>query len=341
AHEPTHQIYDLMAASERGVVIPMERTGIDVPPAVENVVRRLLRRDPEERFQSARELRKVLSRLADGGGLADAGVLRIRTDEPGVEVEVRSGRRTVSRGPTPCVASGLGAGSYRILHRDPRFEPVETAVEVGEGATEEVTLVTTPRRAGIVTVLRRRAGVTAAAVGLGLLIAGLLVVRPWGRVLDLAAFATRAEAGEITSVRLASGSLMGRLELGFLTAPVRAPLAEGRRAAAVEALREAGVVVDASLEVDRLIEAAAEAQREMRYFGEGRETVRNLAQRALALDPESEDAVALLRKVAERMAWDADAALGEGAPERARELVDECLGLVDGYPRCVAVTREL
>lgn len=101
------------------------------------------------------------------------------------------------------------------------------------------------------------------------------------------------------------------------------------------------MAVDASVEVDRLIGAAVEAQRELRYFGDGGATVRDLAGRALALDPESEEARALLRKVGERMAWDADAALGDGAPDEARALVDECLRIVEGHPRCVAVARGL
>ena len=101
------------------------------------------------------------------------------------------------------------------------------------------------------------------------------------------------------------------------------------------------MAVDASLEVGRLIGAAVEAQSDMRYFGEGEGTVRDLAARALTLDPESEEARALLRKVGERMAWDADAAIREGSPDEARALVDECLRLVEGHPRCVAVARRL
>ena len=70
-------------------------------------------------------------------------------------------------------------------------------------------------------------------------------------------------------------------------------------------------------------------------------SVRDLARRALAVDPESEAARSLLRKVGERMAWDADAALSDGAVEEARDLVRECLELVGDHPRCLAVRDRL
>src|SRR5690606_36392944 len=63
AHEPTHQIYELMAASDRAQVIPMAKTGVSVPPALGHVVARLLQRDPAERYQSSRELRYALQHV--------------------------------------------------------------------------------------------------------------------------------------------------------------------------------------------------------------------------------------------------------------------------------------
>ncbi len=64
AHEPTDQIYELMAATDRAQMIPFSRTGVEVPSGLANVVLRLLQREPERRFQSARELRDTLHRLA-------------------------------------------------------------------------------------------------------------------------------------------------------------------------------------------------------------------------------------------------------------------------------------
>jgi len=64
AHEPTDQIYELMAATDRAQMIPFAKTGVSVPPGLANVVLRLLQREPERRFQSARELRDTLARLA-------------------------------------------------------------------------------------------------------------------------------------------------------------------------------------------------------------------------------------------------------------------------------------
>lgn len=39
------------------------------------------------------------------------------------------------------------------------------------------------------------------------------------------------------------------------------------------------------------------------------------------------------------MAWDADTAVQEGAPERAEELVERCLELVPDQPRCISVSE--
>jgi aminoglycoside phosphotransferase (APT) family kinase protein len=67
AHEPTHQIYELMAASDRAQPLPMAKTGVNVAPALGNVVLRLLQREPDDRFQSARELRDALQHVLGGG----------------------------------------------------------------------------------------------------------------------------------------------------------------------------------------------------------------------------------------------------------------------------------
>jgi len=66
AHEPTTQIYELMAATDRGQMIPFAKTGVPIPPAMANVVTRLLQREPDRRFQSARELHQTLTRIAAG-----------------------------------------------------------------------------------------------------------------------------------------------------------------------------------------------------------------------------------------------------------------------------------
>ena len=98
--------------------------------------------------------------------------------------------------------------------------------------------------------------------------------------------------------------------------------------------------MDTSWEVARLIGMAAEAQSQMRYFGRPGEDVRSFAQRARALEPESAEVRSLLLKVAERMAWDAEAALEGDSPEEAQALVRECLALVPDHPGCLALAGE-
>ena len=80
AHEPTNQIYELMAASDRAQVIPFAKTGVSVPPAMANVVLKLLQRDPADRFQSARELAETLKRVLAGD--ADAAAAPAPSPKP-------------------------------------------------------------------------------------------------------------------------------------------------------------------------------------------------------------------------------------------------------------------
>lgn len=337
AGEPTTEIYQLMVATDRGEVIPMADTGVAVPPAMEAIVLRLLRRDPDQRFQSAKELRDALLRVQAGGVAADVGSLRVVTDQPGVRVEIRHGRRTVAEGPTPCLANGLGAGSYRITVRDDRFEPLETVVSIGPGAMEDVTLAVTPRAKGVAAGARRRPWLAVAGVAVALLGGALAVVRPWGRTLDLEGLKSRHENGTLATVRVTPLGVEGTLSVGPVRTPYRVPLAEGELAAAIADLRGAGVDVDTSWEVARIVAAASQAQAAGHYFGREGEDVQSHARRLAALDPGNLEAASLLRKVAERLAWDADAALQEGDAARARELVQACLALVPAYPRCAAL----
>lgn len=357
AHEPTHQIYELMVATDRGEVRPMGDARVEVPPAIVSIIMKLLRRDPDLRFPSARELKVALERVEAGGGDTDAGSLRVLTAEPGVHVEVRSGRQVVASGPTPCVANAIPAGTYTIVVRDPLYSESETTLILGAGAMEDVTLVTSrradaarkpkpaPRR-------KRRAARVVAAMALvaGLGAAGY--AQPWGRTLDRTALAALIQSGSVTSVWVTDGGLEGGVALApaalrasipaleELMTPFFVPVTEGAVPEVVEELRNRGVRVDATWEQRRLTQLAVEAQAASRYYGLAGGDVQSYALRLAALDPGSEAAASLLRKVGERMAWDADAARSEGVPDRADELVQQCLELVPEHPRCVEVSGQ-
>jgi hypothetical protein len=125
--------------------------------------------------------------------------------------------------------------------------------------------------------------------------------------------------------------------MGFLPAPFRVSLSEDEMPGVVADLRASGVQVDASWEVNRLLERAVRAQREMRYFGYEGDDVRGYAERMATLEPASPEARSLLLKVAERLAWDAEAAYQAGSTGVAQNLLRECRTVVPGYPRCEAV----
>lgn len=335
AGEPTTQIYELMVASDRGEVKPMSGTGVQVPPVLEHIVLRLLRRNPDERFQSARDLKEALEGVVAGGTAADTSMLRVLTEPAGVRVEVRSGRHVVAEGATPCSAAGLEEGTYKVAIVDPGYEPVETVVKLGAGALEDVSLVTRPRAAGTAAPVRSRRPVAiAAGVVLAAAVAGLVVLRPWGRTLDLERL--RASAESVGSVHLVEAGLEGILAVGPLSVPFHAPLT-GDPGTAVSELRAAGIDVDTSWEVARLIGLAERAQAAGRYFDGGSEDVRTYATRAAALAPDDAAARSLLLKVGERLAWDADAALAEGKTDEAEALLGACREVVADHPRCAAV----
>lgn len=123
--------------------------------------------------------------------------------------------------------------------------------------------------------------------------------------------------------------------------PFLIPLDETEIPSLVQRLRDAGAAVDVSWEVRRLTDLAVTAQTDNRYFGSEGSDVRSYALRLAELEPESQEAAALLLKVGERMAWDAAAAQADGSPADARELIDDCLALVPQHPRCVEVSGAL
>ena len=352
AHEPTHQIYELMVATDRAEVRPIAESGVSIPPAMVNIVMKLLRRDPAQRFQSARELAEALKRVSDGVAATDSGSLRVITDDEGVKVEIRDGRTLVAEGPTPCTANGIPSGTYSVTVRDPRYEAGETSVVLGAGAMQDVTVVTTKRA----TATTQRPQASKKKGGAGKLVAAIIVLvagaatayaQPWGRTLDTNGFWARVTQGSISSVWLTDGGAEGGIQVVPIAAaasmltPFYVPVPEGEVPDFVARLHSEGITVDASWELRRLTDLAVDAQEKNLYFDFEGGDVRSYALRLAELVPDSPEAASFLLKVGERMAWDAEAALQEGPPERARELIEECLELVPGHPRCVELSESL
>lgn len=288
AYEPTDQIYELMAATDRAEVIPIAKWGVSLPAGMANVVLRLLQRDPARRFQSARDLRDALQRVAAGDELAAADL-------------------------APSTAS------------KPRSAAAPSSRPVARPAPK-------PRRRGRLVVL----GVFAI-----LLLGGAYYLQPWGRTMDVAALQTAVRNGVVDRTWIDEDGIGGYLKLGPLVSPFFVRVPESDVPQTVAELREAGVFVDASWEVLRLRDLVSEAQSRSRYYGVAGGDVESYAQRLAAIEPGSGEARSLLLKVGEHMAWDAEAALSDGSPDQAGELVGACLRLVPDHPRCTSVSAEL
>ena len=351
AHEPTHQIYELMVATDRAEVRPIGESGASIPPAMVNIVMKLLRREPDQRFQSARELRDALRMVQQGVAATDAASLRVLTDESGVHVEIRDGRTLVAEGPTPLSAEGIAAGTYAVEVRDARYEATQTTVALGQGAMQDVTLVTNKREATTTArprpAKKSRAGRWAALIVLLLAGGATAWAQPWGRTLGPDGLLTQVRGGAVSAVWLTEGGMEGGIQvvpidaLAGLQTPFFVEVPPSDIPEMVRTLREAGADVDVTWEVRRLTDLAREAQARNRYFGLDGGDVRTYALRLAELVPDSPEAASLLLKVGERMAWDAEAALAEGPPEAARDLVDRCLALVAEHPRCIEVSERL
>jgi len=287
AYEPTDQIYELMAASDRAEVIPMAKAGVTVPAGMTNVVMRLLQRDPARRFQSARDLREALLRVATGDQHAAADLA-----------------------PATAASKPKAAPATR-----PAARPAPE-----------------PRKRG------RLLGLGVVAI---LLLGSAYYLQPWGRTIDLEAVRSFAQSGVVDRTWIDEGGMGGYLKLGPLVSPFYLRLPESDIPQTVLELREAGIFVDTSWEVERVRALVAGAQARAQYYGIAGGDVQTYALRLAAVEPGSGEARSLLLKVGERMAWDAEAALQEGSGDRAGELVRECLGLVPDHPRCLAASVEL
>lgn len=309
AHEPTHQIYELMVATDRANVRPIAEQGPPIPPAMINVVMKLLRRDPAERFQSARELHDALLNISQGGSVA---------------------------APAP------PAPAYEGLEQEPWASQPSPPPRREQAEDQK-----RPRAPRPSPKKKSKAGSLVAAaivlVGAG----GAAWAQPWGRTLDPDALATQVESGAVSDIWLTENGAEGGIQvlpiaaLADLQTPFSVDLDEGSIPDFVSRMRAAGANVDVSWEVHRLTELASAAQAGNRYFGLEGGDVRSYALRLEELVPDSQIAESLLFKVGERMAWDASAALSDGAAEEAAGLVDECLSLVPDHPRCVEVSESL
>jgi len=205
---------------------------------------------------------------------------------------------------------------------------------------EDVSVLTTPRNAGFGATLGRKKGAMAVAMVMILLMAGTGMVQPWGRTLTLGELEIQAAEGGVTTVRLTEEGLRGQMAVIGIPSPFKVLFSQDEAPGVVTRMRSAGLVVDTSWEVSRLVRLAQGAQRQMHYFDRPGTDVRSYAEKVQTLEPTSPQARSLLLKVAERMAWDAEAALQDGSPELARELVQECLSVVPGHPGCQALGAE-
>ncbi len=126
--EPPFQGHSLAAViSQRLASDPPPPSQLDpaIPPAVDEALLRALARDPDERFQTAAELRDALRRLADGVPSGSTETVRIlRRPASGYRARVRK-----ENGAAPPGTAGLGPGWPRRLRPfDVRLIPLAAGV---------------------------------------------------------------------------------------------------------------------------------------------------------------------------------------------------------------------
>lgn len=336
--QTTKRVYQQIRQAEQGKAIPPREYNPDVPPELERIVLKLLRPRPEDRYDSARELKEVLLRMQDEEVSVLPGSLRVVTEEPGANVVVRSGMRIVARGPTPWFAQALVPGVYRILLEDERYQPASREVTLPPGGELEVTLTTSPRLRRSRAAFRPLAGIGYTAAAAVVVVSG---VRLWPGSpvpVDPQELRELVREGAVSTATVSESGARGTLvrKLGrdrpFWTEFGGRPADE----IALE-LVEAPVRVDVTPLTAYLTAQGNEALRNDDYGG-----AFGYALRARSLAPSDSSVERLATQIGQHLAQhEVPVALRAGDYETASRLLDQCFDLVPDHPGCLEESTKL
>ena len=124
----------------------MTKTGAVVPAGMTNVVMRLLQRDPARRFQSARDLRDALQRVAAGGTVeavdaAPAATPAARPQTPPAQPTPRPAAKPRRKGRLVfmgIVAIALSGGAYYLQPWGRTLDAVTLQASLAGGAVDRM-----------------------------------------------------------------------------------------------------------------------------------------------------------------------------------------------------------
>jgi serine/threonine protein kinase len=118
--------------------IPPQNTDVDVSADLAAALLKLLHKDPNERFQTADELDRVLEQMQLSAGVPYGGRLAVKSLPTGAEVVLKRGAATQAKGRTPWEVGPLPPGTYQIKLRAKNCEPVTAEVRIIEDAVSEI-----------------------------------------------------------------------------------------------------------------------------------------------------------------------------------------------------------
>jgi serine/threonine-protein kinase len=150
--EPTSKGLVIMTQTLKGDPIPPRKWNEDIPEWVETFIFKLMEKRPEDRFQTAYELREFIRDHMRGPApqvavTPDFASLTVTTVDPssggivdGVAIRVRRGRKVVAEGRSPWTADSLEPGRYEIEIRDSSYEMDSREVDLVVGSVADVKL---------------------------------------------------------------------------------------------------------------------------------------------------------------------------------------------------------
>jgi serine/threonine protein kinase len=142
---PDEDWFGLIEKSRTVDPTPITEYNEAVPKELEQIIHKLLVKDPERRYQSALDLDGALARVEELLEQSRPGSIRVLAGTDGVAVVLRHGRKRLHASKTPATFKRIDPGRYHVAVEDKRFKRESGVVEVHPGAQSTVQLRASPR----------------------------------------------------------------------------------------------------------------------------------------------------------------------------------------------------